>query len=256
MPARPPAPPAAPADAPSDAPGPDGARSAGAAGSAAGASAPVPPLRYAPPQEPWLPVLLADDDALAVDKPAGLLTVPGRTPDLADCAEARARRLFPGALIVHRLDMDTSGALLMARNRRAQRILSLQFERRHVRKAYIARVRGQVADEAGEIDLPLICDWPNRPRQMVDHARGKPALTRWRVLAREDGATRLLLEPLTGRSHQLRVHMLAIGHPILGDRLYGGPEPGAERLQLHAWRLDFRHPRDGAHVRVEAPCPF
>ncbi len=219
---------------------------------------PPPPLRYAPPAEPFLSVIARGQDWLAIDKPSGLLSVPGKAAELSDCAEARAREAAPGALIVHRLDMDTSGVLLLALNPPAHRNLSMQFARRHVSKSYVARVAGEVAEEAGEIDLPLACDWPNRPLQEVNHARGRPALTRWRVLAREPGATRLLLEPETGRSHQLRVHLREIGHPILGDRFYAEGEAlaAAERLQLHAWRLAFRDPADGAHVAVEAPCPF
>jgi tRNA pseudouridine32 synthase / 23S rRNA pseudouridine746 synthase len=217
-----------------------------------------PPLRYAPPAEPFLTEIARGEDWLAIDKPSGLLSVPGKAAELADCAEARTRAAHPDALIVHRLDMDTSGVLLLALNPRAQRILSMQFARRHVSKAYVARVAGEVAEEAGEIDLPLACDWPNRPLQQVDRERGRPALTRWRALAREPGATRLLLEPVTGRSHQLRVHLREIGHPILGDRFYApdAAREAADRLQLHALRLAFRDPADGAPTEVEAPCPF
>jgi tRNA pseudouridine32 synthase/23S rRNA pseudouridine746 synthase len=168
--------------------------------------------------------------------------------------EARLRADFPGVLLVHRLDLETSGAMVFARTRLAQRHLGWQFERRQVVKTYVARVAGQIAGDAGRVELPLLCDWPNRPKQMVD-PRGRPAVTDWRVLAREPGATRLELRPLTGRSHQLRVHLAALGHPILGDPLYGDPA-SAGRLQLHAARIAFRHPDGGAGVEFAAEPPF
>jgi tRNA pseudouridine32 synthase/23S rRNA pseudouridine746 synthase len=181
--------------------------------------------------------------------------VPAKPPGPQDCLEARAKAAFPGARLVHRLDRDTSGVIVMARTALAQRHLGWQFERRQVEKAYIARVAGTVPGETGRIDLPLICDWPNRPLQMVCHDRGKPAVTDWEVLAREPGVTRLRLRPLTGRSHQLRVHLLALGHPILGDPFYGDPA-AATRLQLHAETIRFRHPDGGAWVAFAAPPPF
>lgn len=199
------------------------------------------------------------DDALVVlDKPSGLLTVPAKPPGAADCLEARVRASFPDALLVHRLDRDTSGVVVFARGRAAQRHLNWQFERRQVSKRYVAQVWGRVAPDEGRIDLPLICDWPNRPRQMVCHERGKAASTCWRVVERGRDATRLVLTPTTGRSHQLRVHMLAIGHPILGDPFYAHPEAlmAADRLQLHAERLGFRHPDGGGWTDFESPPPF
>lgn len=209
---------------------------------------------YAPPPGA-VPVLHADDRLVLIDKPAGLLSVPGKGAGLADCAEARLRTQFPDALLVHRLDMDTSGVMVFARDRAAQRHLGLQFERRHVTKTYVARVAGVLKEEAGEIDLPLIADWPNRPLQKVCHETGRPALTRWRVLEREPGGTtRLLLMPLTGRSHQLRLHLAAIGHAILGDRFYGGAP--APRLMLHATRLEFHHPEGGTRQSFDSTCPF
>lgn len=213
-----------------------------------------PDPTYAPPHAPWLCVLAADDSFLAISKPSGLLSVPGKTPDLADCVEARSRGVFPDARIVHRLDRDTSGVILLARGAAAHRALSAQFANRVVEKTYIARVAGAVAGESGLIDAPLMADWPNRPRQKIDPA-GKPSRTEWRVLAREGPATRLSLTPETGRSHQLRVHLLSLGHPILGDPLYGDAA-SADRLQLHAEALVFRHPADGRALSVVDPCPF
>lgn len=201
-----------------------------------------------------LRLLHADTHLLVWDKPAGLHTVPAKPPGPQDCLLARAEAAFPGALLVHRLDRDTSGVIVMARTRLAQRHLGWQFERRQTEKTYVARAAGSVAGDEGRIDLPLLCDWPNRPRQMV-REDGKPSVTLWRVLAREPGATRLELTPLTGRSHQLRVHLLALGHPILGDPLYGDPA-SAPRLQLHAARLAFRHPEGGVPVAFEAAIPF
>lgn len=202
--------------------------------------------------------LHADAAILVFDKPSGLLSVSAKPPGPQDCLEARVAAAWPGARLVHRLDRDTSGVIVFARSALAQRHLNWQFERRQVRKGYVARVWGRVAAASGRIDLPLICDWPNRPRQMVCHVRGKPSQTDWRLIAHEGAASRLALAPLTGRSHQLRVHLLAIGHPILGDPFYAPPEAlaAADRLQLHAERLAFRHPEGGAWVEFTAPVPF
>ncbi len=211
---------------------------------------------YAPPDLP-LEVVHHDHEILLVAKPAGLLSVPGKGPDLADCLLSRVQRAFPDALLVHRLDRDTSGIMVFALTRHAQRHLGLQFERRQTKKTYIARVYGQVATREGRVDLPLIVDWPNRPKQHVDHVNGKQAITDWRVLRHEENATRLRLMPLTGRSHQLRVHMREIGHPILGDPLYAdGPARDAPRLMLHAERLRFRHPDGGRGMTFKVKCPF
>lgn len=211
---------------------------------------------YAPPTGP-LDVLHQDDDLLLLNKPSGLLSVPGKAAEHADCLEARAKAAFPEALLVHRLDMDTSGVMIFALNKPAQRHLGLQFERRHTAKTYEALVWGQPKDE-GEVSLPLITDWPNRPLQMVDHERGKPAHTAWQVLDREANSARVRLVPTTGRSHQLRVHMLAIGHVILGDRFYatGAALAAAPRLCLHALSLEIHHPTGGERVAFHAPCPF
>lgn len=185
-------------------------------------------------------ILHADARVLVANKPSGLLAVPGRGPDKQDCASARAQALYPDALIVHRLDMATSGLLLFARGAEWQRRLSLEFAERRVGKRYIAVVTGRLppTQDWAEVDLPLLADWPNRPRQKVDELQGKPSLTRYRVLGYEEQGTRVELEPVTGRSHQLRVHMLALGHPIVGDALYNTGSP-APRLLLHACRLQL-----------------
>ena len=211
---------------------------------------------YAPPQGP-LKILHEDADLLVLDKPSGLLSVPGKAAKHADCLETRARAAFPDALLVHRLDMDTSGVMIFARNKAAQRHLGLQFERRHLAKTYEALVWGQ-PDDTGEVDLPLITDWPNRPLQKVCFERGKASQTRWEVMAREAAYARVKLMPTTGRSHQLRVHMLAIGHPILGDRFYAKDEAlkAAPRLCLHALTLEIYHPNGGECVTFHALCPF
>lgn len=183
-------------------------------------------------------IVHVDDRLVVIDKPAGLLSVPGRTEP--DCASARVQALYADALIVHRLDQATSGLLLFARGPQAQRELSADFAERRVDKVYIAVVAGHL-DGEGLIDLPLAADWPHRPRQQVDFERGKPSQTRWRALGHNGGTTRVRLEPLTGRSHQLRVHMAALGHAILGDALYAAPDVAAAspRLLLHASELSI-----------------
>ena len=210
-------------------------------------------------------LVYSDDALLVLDKPAGLLAVPGRGEDKQDCLSARVQQVYPEALVVHRLDMATSGLLVMARSPAAQRALNLGFEKRQVHKRYIAVVHGRLAppdpaDGWGLIDLPLILDWLNRPRSIVDHAAGKPSRTRWRVLAHDAGAnaTRVALEPITGRSHQLRVHLQALGHPILGDPLYAPPEAfaAAPRLLLHAERLALFHPVTDQAMAFESQVPF
>lgn len=211
---------------------------------------------YAPPQDP-LVVLHHDHQVLLVDKPSGLLSVPGKGEDLTDCLIARVQRVFPDALLVHRLDRDTSGVMIFALTPHAQRHLGLQFENRQTKKTYVARVWGEMADKTGTVDLPLIVDWPNRPLQMVDHENGRAAVTDWRVVRAGDGETRVRLMPKTGRSHQLRVHMLALGHPILGDPFYAtGPARDHPRLMLHSETLQFRHPDGGQGMRITAKCPF
>ncbi len=203
------------------------------------------------------PIELIYEDAslLVVNKPAGLLAVPGRGPDKQDCLSARIQEWFPDALVVHRLDMATSGLILFARGAEMQRRLSQMFRDRLVDKRYVAVVAGTLERPEGEVDLPLIADWPNRPRHKVDEVLGKPSLTRYRALGREAGTTRVELEPYTGRSHQLRVHMQAIGHPILGDALYGDAA-SAPRLLLHACSLSLAHPLCGRPLNFFDPVPF
>lgn len=216
------------------------------------------PFVYAPPEDSFLSVIHADDDILVIDKPAGLLTVAGKDPSLSDCLASRAQSRFAGALIVHRLDKDTSGVIILGLTPKAHAYLGLQFEKRDTQKTYIARVLGEIAADSGTIDAPLMTDWPNRPKQHVDWQTGRSAVTHWEVLKRENGTTRVKLTPLTGRSHQLRVHMMHIGHPILGDNLYA-PEEGlhaADRLQLHAQSLTIRHPNGGKPQKYETKCPF
>ena len=203
-----------------------------------------------------LPILHSDPDLLFIEKPSGLLSVPGKTEP--DCVEARLRAAYPETLTVHRLDMATSGVMVFARNKAAQRHLGLQFERRHVGKRYEAVVHGVVERDGGLIDLPLRVDWPNRPRQMVCHDAGKPSQTEWRVMERMDDRTRVMLLPRTGRSHQLRVHMRELGHVILGDRLYadGDALAASPRLLLHAHQLSLFKPTGGERVTVTSPVPF
>lgn len=203
-----------------------------------------------------------DAHLLVLDKPSGLLCVPGRGADKQDCLSERASQRWPGALVVHRLDQATSGLVLMARTPAAQRALGQAFEQQQIVKRYRAVVRGcpSAPPAAGWalIDAPLMADWPRRPMQKVDHAVGKPSRTRWRLLAERGGNALLELEPLTGRTHQLRVHLAHIGHPILGDTLYADAttQQAAPRLLLHACALRLAHPDHGGALHFEAPCPF
>jgi tRNA pseudouridine32 synthase/23S rRNA pseudouridine746 synthase len=215
-------------------------------------------LNYCPTMTPYLEIIFQDDDILVLNKPSGLLSVPGKAKEHADCLQIRAQRVFPTATVVHRLDMATSGLMVMALNRPAHRHISKQFELRETAKTYQAVVFATVQQDCGEINLPLICDWPNRPKQMVDHERGKKALTQWRVLERSNNTTRLELKPITGRSHQLRVHMLSMQHPIIGDRLYAHDQAleMADRLNLHAMFLSFRHPVTEKMLLFKSKVPF
>lgn len=213
---------------------------------------------YNPPMEPYVSILYQDEDFLVLDKPSGLLSVPGRDPALRDSLATRVQKQFQKALMINRLDKDTSGIVLMSLNRRAHAAIARQFEDRTTEKSYCAIVWRHVSEDSGHIDLPLAIDPDNKPRHRVDHANGKAAETDWQVLERLPlPATRLRLHPKTGRTHQLRVHMKAMGHPILGDEFYADGEAlaASPRLLLHAERLGFRHP-DGHDVSFTIPCPF
>lgn len=211
---------------------------------------------YSPPMDP-LEVLHLDHEVILLNKPEGLLSVPGKGPHLADCLLTRVQKAFPDALLVHRLDRDTSGVMIFALTRYAQRHLGLQFEKRMTKKTYIARVWGVPVEKSGTVDLPLIVDWPNRPLQMVCHETGKPAQTDWRMVKNEGATSRIRLSPLTGRSHQLRVHMLSLGHPILGDPFYASGEArDFPRMMLHSEELRFKHPDGGQTTRVRSKAPF
>ncbi|WP_145540689.1 bifunctional tRNA pseudouridine(32) synthase/23S rRNA pseudouridine(746) synthase RluA [Yersinia alsatica] len=214
---------------------------------------------YNPPRDPWLHILYQDEHIMVVNKPSGLLSVPGRAPENKDSVMTRVQADFPHAESVHRLDMATSGVIVVALTKAAERELKRQFREREPKKSYVARVWGHLAQDEGLIDLPLICDWPNRPKQKVCYETGKSSQTEYLVLSRDtDGSTRVKLSPITGRSHQLRVHMLAIGHPILGDRFYAHPEAKAmaSRLQLHAQELCITHPEFGTAMHFKCDAPF
>jgi tRNA pseudouridine32 synthase/23S rRNA pseudouridine746 synthase len=213
---------------------------------------------YTPPAPGPIDAVYRDEALLIVNKPSGLLSVPGRGPEKSDCLLSRVHAEDPAARIVHRLDMETSGLLILALSDEVQRATSKLFEKRAIAKTYIALVAGRPEADFGHIDLPLNKDWPNRPLQRVDHDSGKASQTDWRVIERKDSFARLKLTPLTGRTHQLRVHMDAIGHPILGDTLYGTPmsRSQAKRLALHASALSFAHPVSGALVRAQSVPDF
>ena len=211
---------------------------------------------YSPPTDP-LVILHDDADVIAVDKPAGLLSVPGRGEHLADCLITRVQKVFPHALLVHRLDRDTSGVMIFGLSPHAQRTLSTQFQERQTKKMYVARVWGVPEEKMGTVDLPLIVDWPNRPLQMVCHETGKPSVTDWRLLKDQGETARIRLIPKTGRTHQLRLHMMALGYPILGDPFYGHAESQAyPRMMLHSEELRVKHPENGQSLRVRAKPPF
>ena len=202
-------------------------------------------------------VIHADHEVLVVSKPSGLLSVPGRGEDRTDCLIARLRGAFPTVLLVHRLDLDTSGVMVFGLTPHAQRNLSRQFEDRKTKKVYVARLAGRLEPKSGTVDLPLIVDWPNRPRQKVDHDQGRPAQTDWRVIRADDTETRVRLMPLAARSHQLRAHMAELVQPILGDPLYAsGAAADFPRLMLHAESLRFKHPETGVSHSYSAPAPF
>jgi len=216
----------------------------------------IPDFIYNPPDVP-LDILYQDAQIIVVNKPAGLLSVPGKLEGRADCLTSRLQAAHWDTLLVHRLDCDTSGVMIFARTKQAQGFLGQEFEKRRAKKTYIAEVYGQLTPDQGHIDLPLCADWPNRPRQMVDHTHGRPAQTDWQVISRTADTTRVRLFPLTGRSHQLRVHMLAQGCPILGDPIYAtGKAREFPRLMLHAESLSLHHPATGDWVTFTAPIAF
>jgi tRNA pseudouridine32 synthase/23S rRNA pseudouridine746 synthase len=215
----------------------------------------IPDFDYFPPDTP-LDILHEDAAILVMDKPAGLLTVPGKLEGRQDCLITRLQAARWDALTVHRLDCDTSGVIIFARTKQAQGFLGQEFEQRRAQKTYIARVHGVIAEDQGHIDLPLGSDWDYRPRQKVT-SDGKPAQTDWQVTFRTDTETRVRLTPHTGRSHQLRVHMLALGHPILGDQIYAPATKGDyPRLMLHAETLSLHHPATKDRVTFTSPAPF
>ncbi|EGJ9301280.1 bifunctional tRNA pseudouridine(32) synthase/23S rRNA pseudouridine(746) synthase RluA [Salmonella enterica] len=214
---------------------------------------------YNPPQEPWLVILYQDEHIMVVNKPSGLLSVPGRLEAHKDSIMTRIQRDYPQAESVHRLDMATSGVIVVALTKAAERELKRQFREREPKKQYVARVWGHPSPAEGLVDLPLICDWPNRPKQKVCYETSKPAQTEYNVVEfAADNTARVVLKPITGRSHQLRVHMLALGHPILGDRFYASPEALslAPRLQLHAEMLTITHPAYGTSMTFKVPADF
>jgi tRNA pseudouridine32 synthase / 23S rRNA pseudouridine746 synthase len=217
------------------------------------------PAAYTPPINVTLDLLCQDEFLVVVNKPAGLLSVPGRGADKTDSLVTRVQAQLPDALIVHRLDRDTSGLLVLARGAEMHRLLSMAFAAREVSKRYVARVSGKPLEAQGEINLPIIVDWPNRPKQHVNYATGKHSLTRYSLLSHDEAnnTSLLELEPVTGRTHQLRVHLSEIGHPILGDTLYGGEVAhAAERLLLHARLLSFTHPFSNAPLQFICEPPF
>ncbi len=205
-------------------------------------------------------LVFADRSLIVVNKPTRLLSVPGRGPDKQDCLVSRIQTEFPDALIVHRLDYDTSGLIVLARGKEMHRALSIRFQDRQVSKRYVAVIDGRLEQESGQVDLPLIVDWPNRPLHKVDFEIGKPSLTLYRTTDYEatKDCTRVELTPETGRTHQLRVHMQALGHPILGDPLYADEKAKAksDRLLLHAEYLAFAHPVTGKELSYRCAAPF
>ncbi|NLS13578.1 bifunctional tRNA pseudouridine(32) synthase/23S rRNA pseudouridine(746) synthase RluA [Vibrio sp. SM6] len=215
-------------------------------------------LEYTPPTDPWVDIIFEDEHILATNKPSGLLSVPGRLPEHRDSMWSRLQETHPDIQVVHRLDMATSGLMVFAKNKHAERALKKQFQYRLTHKQYIARVWGHVEADQGEINLPLICDWPNRPKQKVCFEHGKPSKTLYEVVAREAHTTVVRLLPITGRSHQLRVHMQALGHSIVGDEFYAeGPAfENYDRLALHAAELTFYHPKSHWLKSLFVPCDF
>ena len=221
-------------------------------------NSPPPEFIYQPPKNTGLGIVFHDDDILVLNKPSGLLSVPGKSSEHRDSMETRALAEFPDARVVHRLDRGTSGVMVFALNAKTHRQLGLQFEKRQTGKEYVALVQGTIKESHGIISQPLRTDWYNRPKQMIDFVLGREAVTHWQILDRKHEFTRILLQPKTGRSHQLRVHMQEMGHPILGDQFYSNEKEAAryDRLMLHAQTLTLRHPKTGEQETFTVPCPF
>lgn len=221
-------------------------------------NSPPPDFIYQPPANNGLDVIFSDEDLLVLSKPANLLSVPGKEKHMMDSMETRAREVFPSVRVVHRLDRGTSGVFIMALNNHSHRHLGFQFEKRQTSKTYIAMVSGLMQPEEGRIELPLRTDWYNRPKQMVDTYMGREAITAWKVLKQFEDKTLVELYPETGRSHQLRVHLMELGYPILGDTFYNHLQPNRspERMLLHAKKLELFHPANGERIIFNDPCPF
>jgi len=216
-------------------------------------------LAYNPPPHTALDILYRDDHLIVVNKPSGLLSVPGKGIEKSDCMLSRLQAEFPGVQTVHRLDMPTSGIIIYALTNEAQRSLSIMFEKKFMQKQYIANVFGEIRIKKDTISQPLITDWPNRPRQKIDYKSGKPSITKYELLSIDkDNNSIVRLIPVTGRSHQLRVHMSSIGHPILGDELYGISQSRnfSTRLLLHSEKISFEHPVTGKRIVIECPADF
>ncbi len=208
---------------------------------------------------PYLDIIHQDQDIVVLNKPSGLLSVPGRDPWHKDSLALRVLRVWPNACVVHRLDMATSGIIVLALKKSAQSHLGRQFQQKVIAKTYFASVEGIIDKDAGLIDLPLRCDWENRPRQIVDFELGKSSQTEWQVIKRNRQTTLVKLTPLTGRTHQLRVHLQQLGHPIIGDEFYSsefGKQLSPQRLALHAGSITLTHPATEERVTFDCPAPF
>lgn len=220
----------------------------------------MPNFVYAPPLAPWLDIIYQDKTIIVLNKPNGLLSVPGRLPEHNDSIASRVCQQYPEANIVHRLDMATSGILLMALTKQAQSHISRQFQQRTTNKHYLARLEGIPTGDRGSVDLPMRCDWPNRPRQIIDFELGKSALTHWQIIAKDvvNNVATVKLKPVTGRTHQLRLHMQALGTAILGDDFYASSVgvKATSHLQLHAAMLEITHPLTNEVIKFTAPSPF
>lgn len=219
----------------------------------------MPNFVYNPPTHPYLDIIYQDEDIVVLNKPSGLLSVPGRETWHKDSLALRVLRVWPTACVVHRLDMATSGLIILALRKSAQSHMGRQFQQKVIAKTYFARVEGIIAQDAGLIDLPLRCDWENRPRQIVDFEQGKSSQTEWQVVRREKQTTLVKLTPLTGRTHQLRVHMQQLGHPIVGDEFYAsefGKKLSPNRLALHAASITITHPSSEQRITFDCLAPF